>query len=72
MFSRSLLSITLSVLLLTFGITTSMHTADGHGGAGAPGHKKIRNTICSDRPCVVGTLEKDEEKFCFLFWCFNI
>lgn len=71
MFS-SLLSITVSVLLLTFAITTSMHTAEGHGGAGAPGHMKIRNTICSDGPCVVNTLEKNEEKFCFLFWCFNI
>jgi len=72
MFSTSLLSIALSVLLLTFAITTSMHTADGHGGAGAPGHKKIKNTICSDRPCVMDTIKKDEKKFSFLFWCFNI
>jgi len=71
MFSRSLLSITLSVLLLTFAITTSMHTADGHAGVGPPGHKKIRDALCSDRPCVVDTLEKDEKKFCFLFWCFT-
>jgi len=72
MFSRSILPITLSVLLLTFAITTSIPTADAHAGAGPPGHKKIRNTLCSDSPCVMDTLEKDEEKFCFLFWCFNI
>ena len=71
MFSRILLLIAVSVLLVTFVITASTHTADGHGGAGAPGHKKIKNAFCGDKPCVVDTLEKEDKKFCFLFWCFK-
>jgi len=70
MSSRILLSITLSMLLLMFVVTSAVQVADGHGGAGAPGHKRVKDKSCTERLCVEGNIEIVEKKFCFLFWCF--
>ncbi len=70
MSSRILLSITLSTLLLMFVVTLAVQVADGHGGAGAPGHKKVKDKSCAESLCIEDNIEIVEKKFCFLFWCF--
>jgi len=70
MSSRILLSITLSILLLMFVVTSVVQVADGHGGGGGPGHKKVKDKSCAERLCIEDNIEIVEKKFCFLFWCF--
>jgi len=70
MSSRVLLSITFSTLLLMFVITSAVQVVDGHGGAGGPGHQRIRDHICIEIFCTGEEIKKEEKKFCFLYWCF--
>ena len=70
MLSRIVLSLTLSALLLVFVVTAAPQIADGHGGAGGPGHARVKDKICNDELCTENKIEKGEKNFCFLFWCF--
>ncbi len=58
------------MLLLMFVVTSAVQVADGHGGAGGPGHKRVKDKGCTESLCIEGNIEIVEKKFCFLFWCF--
>jgi len=53
-----------------FVITSAVQVVDGHGGAGGPGHQRIRDHICIEIFCPGEEIKKEEKKFCFLYWCF--
>ena len=53
-----------------FVVTSVVQVADGHGGAGGPGHKKVKDKSCAESLCIEDNIEIVEKKFCFLFWCF--